>query len=235
MAITSASSHSPRGSPDKSKVAFKYGSNSIGFLYHDGSNFYQFVVPDSNPSFSSDGKRIVTGSGTLYGSNVDESNSVDIGSGHSPSWSPDGSKIVFYKSGGESDDLWTIQPDGSDEVKLTNFTTCPAGGPAWSPDGSKISYERGVCGIWVMDADGTNQKRIGDSNGSGRTAWSPDGTNIVTTNYGQSNDIWVLDTNIEVGGTCSSWVEQTPPASILASGIGVLSIGTWLDQISKVA
>ena len=27
------------------------------------------------------------------------------------------------------------------------------------------------------------------------------------------------------------WVEQTPPASILASGIGVLSISTWLDQI----
>jgi len=55
-----------------------------------------------------------------------------------------------------------------------------------------------------MDADGDNQKKIGDSNGSQRTAWSPDGTKIVTTNYGQSNDIWVLDTNIEVGGTCSS-------------------------------
>jgi hypothetical protein len=32
-----------------------------------------------------------------------------------------------------------------------------------------------------------------------------------------------------------SWVEQTPPASILASGIGVLSISTWLEQISRVA
>jgi len=33
----------------------------------------------------------------------------------------------------------------------------------------------------------------------------------------------------------SSSVEQTPPASILASGIGVLSVSTWLDQISRVA
>ena len=33
----------------------------------------------------------------------------------------------------------------------------------------------------------------------------------------------------------SSWVEQTPFASTLASGICVLSIGTWLDQISRVA
>jgi hypothetical protein len=32
-----------------------------------------------------------------------------------------------------------------------------------------------------------------------------------------------------------SWVEQTPPALILASGIEVLSISTWLDQISRVA
>jgi hypothetical protein len=31
------------------------------------------------------------------------------------------------------------------------------------------------------------------------------------------------------------WVDQTPAASILASGIGVLSIRTWLDQISRAA
>ena len=41
--------------------------------------------------------------------------------------------------------------------------------------------------------------------------------------------------NQEVGGDRSSWVEQTPPASILASGIGVLSIRTWLDRISRMA
>jgi len=35
--------------------------------------------------------------------------------------------------------------------------------------------------------------------------------------------------------TRSSWVEQTRPASILASGIGVLSISTWHDQMLKVA
>ena len=35
-------------------------------------------------------------------------------------------------------------------------------------------------------------------------------------------------------GIRSSWVEQTPPVHILASGIGVLSINTWLHQISRV-
>ena len=37
------------------------------------------------------------------------------------------------------------------------------------------------------------------------------------------------------GGARSSWVEQTPPASTLLSGIGVLSISIWLEPISKVA
>ena len=30
------------------------------------------------------------------------------------------------------------------------------------------------------------------------------------------------------------WVDQAPPASILAPAIGILSIRTWLDQISRV-
>jgi len=38
-----------------------------------------------------------------------------------------------------------------------------------------------------------------------------------------------------VDTTRSFWVERTRPASILASGIGVVSINTWLDQISSVA
>ena len=45
--------------------------------------------------------------------------------------------------------------------------------------------------------------------------------------------IWNQDH--ESGGERSSWVEQTPPASILASGIGVLLISTWLGRISRVA
>ena len=47
-----------------------------------------------------------------------------------------------------------------------------------------------------MDANGSNQKKIEDS-GSCCAAWSPDGTKIVTTNYGQGNDIWILDANVE--------------------------------------
>ena len=35
------------------------------------------------------------------------------------------------------------------------------------------------------------------------------------------------------GGAGSSWVEQTPHASILESGINVLSISLWLEQVFK--
>ena len=61
--------------------------------------------------------------------------------------------------------------------------------PAWSPDGSKITYWSGVEGsdprqnpprdawlVWVMDADGSNQRSLipGDD-----PAWSPDSRTII--------------------------------------------------------
>lgn len=55
-----------------------------------------------------------------------------------PTWSPDGTQILFYSDRGGAYDLWTIRPDGSRMEQVTaganpNF-------PTWSPDGSRISF-----------------------------------------------------------------------------------------------
>ena len=34
------------------------------------------------------------------------------------------------------------------------------GGPVWSPDGTRIAYTIYSSGIWVMNADGTNQQQL---------------------------------------------------------------------------
>lgn len=48
--------------------------------------------------------------------------------------------------------------------------------PSWSPDGTRIAFIRDE-EIWLMNPDGTNQKKISD-NGL-YPAWSPDGTQIA--------------------------------------------------------
>lgn len=59
-----------------------------------------------------------------------------------PSWSPDGSRIAFLADG----DLYTIAPDGTDEVRLTEGAEATYAGwdaesyPEWSPDSSKIAF-----------------------------------------------------------------------------------------------
>ena len=95
-----------------------------------------------------------------------------------PVFSPDGSQIaVTYKQ----NDHWEVHvmnADGSGEVRLTQtpstvFVNALLAGktgkswnnaaPAWSPDGSQIAFisdRNGAYEIWVMNADGSNQRAL---------------------------------------------------------------------------
>jgi Tol biopolymer transport system component len=83
-----------------------------------------------------------------------------------PSWSPDGSRIV-YAAGPAPQALelaiWTMNADGSEKVRLT----APGKGlsPCWSPDGKWMTYGRWVSwqykvDVLVMRADGTGRRDV---------------------------------------------------------------------------
>jgi Tol biopolymer transport system component len=82
----------------------------------------------------------------------------DPGSDGIPDWSPDGTKIVFYRDG----DIYTMNSDGSNQKRLTS--TRNDNSPSWSPDGTKIVFanhqEFNNLEIYVMHADGSNQQRV---------------------------------------------------------------------------
>ncbi len=62
-------------------------------------------------------------------------------SGYDPSFSPDGSKVVFMRGGGADNGVYTINVDGSGERKIWGEGEILRS-PKWSPDGNWIVFSR---------------------------------------------------------------------------------------------
>ena len=53
-------------------------------------------------------------------------------------WSPDGRRIAFKSRRNGNNELYVMNPDGSDQTRLTNSFRVSEGQPAWSPDGTRL-------------------------------------------------------------------------------------------------
>ncbi|MBA2291038.1 MAG: PD40 domain-containing protein [Gemmatimonadales bacterium] len=116
-----------------------------------------------------------------------------------PSWSPDGTRILFHGSRQGSagiNDIFVMDADGSNIAQLTSTDAAVDARPEWSPDGRHIAFQSNRDGsneIHVMNADGSDVIQL-THGGPGTTnmapAWSPDGKRLLF----QSN----RDGNVEV-------------------------------------
>jgi Tol biopolymer transport system component len=121
-----------------------------------------------------------------------------------PSFSPDGSRIAFMGHEGADYDIYVADVATGEATRLTDAPGSD-GWPAWSPGGSTIAFasERDDClyapaaepcwiepggepgehhDIWLMDADGSNQRRVTPEFGQ-FVAWSPDGEYLLVSGY----------------------------------------------------
>lgn len=68
---------------------------------------------------------------------------IGVNSNQQPAWSPDGSKIVFWRTTGTYDDVWVVSSSGGAPAKLTSSSiTVSPGMPSYSPDGSKLIWDQ---------------------------------------------------------------------------------------------
>ena len=120
---------------------------------------------------------------------ADGSNMAQLTSGpewdNSPSWSPDGNRIVFQRAFTEGgSQIVTIDVDGSNETPLTAGST-EEYVPSWSPDGANIGYVTEYGQLALMAPDGSNRREIVASHAVGGIlggmSWSPDSSQIAYT------------------------------------------------------
>ncbi len=176
------------------KIVFRCGINICTMDVNGSNRTTIYNSPDfsSEPSWSPNGQYVVFDNGGRLGllevstnTYTDVVNNGSMFPFNSPRISPDNSKIAFIASDGNGFELYVVNLDGTNLLKLTNLDEFSAV-PDWSPDGSKIVFASGTNqyqtnDIYTVNADGTSLTNLTNSPTvvDESPQFSPDGTKIA--------------------------------------------------------
>ena len=187
------------------------------------------------PVISPDGTQIAFAAvGDIYVMPVNGGAAVnvtkDVALDTDPSWSPDGSSLV-YSSDRDSPhlQLWVRDMKSGVSRKVTNITTQPQGA-SFSPDGKRIVFFN-VDGMWrvaemsILDLDSGRITKIHDSLPQpGTPTWAPDGKRIALAGIAPMTVRFREGTNqvqtIAATGGDVKWYAPIPLLSIDSRGGG---------------
>ena len=203
---------SPNGEPI-GKIAYTcqifkiQASNQVCIMNADGTGFRRLTVDNTKqhyyPSVSPDGLSVVYAAFRepniyeIYEVNIATGNITQLtdrlGNVNGPEISPDGSTIAFKLSIPNSNQLWLMNRDGTNQRQIPNVTGWD---PTWSPDGTYILFASDMEGsiqLFRVKPDGSDLLKISNLPAiRGRSDWSPDSSFIVT----YSGEPWNRDVYI---------------------------------------
>ena len=180
-------------SPDGTRLVFTSdrGGEDLWSIRVDGADERRLTTdpnPDWGAAWSPDGRSIAfagNAHGNLEIEVIDPNGggrhalTSDPGRDYDPAWSPDGTKIAFTSERDGNANVYVMNADGTGVTRLTDD---PFGDwrPAWSPDGTQIAFESDRDesvfdrDVFVMNADGSNQRRLRTGNVNARDLdWQP--------------------------------------------------------------
>jgi len=111
---------------------------------------------------------------------------------------PSGGKIAFASLRDGNYEIYSMNPDGSNQTRLTNNTATDSV-PSISPDSNRIAFASNRDGnneIYVMNSDGTGQSRLTNNTATDYyPSFSPDGNRIVFSSRRNNgdHDIYVMN------------------------------------------
>jgi len=99
----------------------------------------------------------------------------------SPSFSPDGSQIVFESDRGGKQQIYAMNADGSNQRRIS-FGDGSYSQPAWSPRGDYIAFTKQRAGgfaIGIMKPDGSGERILTEGFHNESPTWAPNGQYIL--------------------------------------------------------
>lgn len=219
------------------------------------------------PDWSPDGTRLVYVSpcrqkqdtyqgSSLYIINADGTGKLSLpttlGGDFEPAWSPDGKRIAFTSLRDGYNEIYMVNLDTNQTIRLTKSQTIPgalyARMPAWNRFGTQIVYvlkRLGVSEIWVTtDADANSPKpnerlvKSGDRFSDFLPVWTPDGKFVVFNETLANNESqappWVMSMRYEdrqTGTPIEISIEPRPVVDISFSPDGFwMAFESWPDK-----
>lgn len=176
-------------SPDDSRIFYFDENSSLYSIKVDGTDRVQlskeyFSRNEDGFEFSPDGKSLIFSTVNANGVTIFLADSTGKNvkvlqefPGYvifKPSWSPKGDKIAFA----QDDDLYTINPNGSEKSLIASTIT----DYEWHPSGEFISFVSSGS-VFAASPDGSTKIKLAE-NGRFLESWSPDGSRLLVSQYG---------------------------------------------------